>query len=62
MQNLMDSENQVLFVVKVNGVAVSSPVAVRSVAETIKLQLPPEQQSLAVVETVTQSGQNLLLG
>lgn len=61
-QQLRDGVNEVFFVVKVNGVAVSAKISDRAVAESVRLQLPAEQQSMAVVETVTQSGQSLLLG
>ena len=61
-QQLRNGADEVFYVVKVNGVPVSGKIADRAVAETVKIQLPAEQQSMAIVETVTQSGQTVLLG
>lgn len=54
--------NQIFYVVKVNGVAVTAKTSDRHVAESQKAQLPPESQAVAIVEAVTESGNQMLLG
>lgn len=54
--------NQIFYVVKVNGVAVTAKTADRHVAEAQRAQLPPESQSVAIVEAITENGSQMLLG
>lgn len=50
------------YVVKVNGIPVSSPQPTLRLAEAILLALPAQQQVLAEIIPVTSGGQQILLG
>ena len=59
---LRGNQNQIFYVITVNGAIVSAQFTERSVAEAQKALLPPETQSIAVIETVTTEGKQVLLG
>ena len=50
------------FVVKVNGVAISTPQQTRTLAEAFLLSLSPAQRALAEIVPVADNGKELLLG
>lgn len=63
MTNTLLNDGTVMYyVLKVNGKTVSPPVADRYALEQYRVALPADQQVLAEVVTVTQQGQELLLG
>lgn len=55
-------QNQVFYIVKVNGAVVSPQFSNRNLAEAQLAQLPAETRQIAVVETVTAGGNQMLLG
>ena len=59
--NYIKEDEQIHYVVKVNGVAISSPTT-RSLAEQQKLNLPTESQALAEIIPVTSEGKQVLFG
>lgn len=61
-QILNAGADQVQYVIKVNGVAISSPFGDRTVAEMARNNLPEEQKVLAEVVAVTTDGQQVLFG
>jgi len=63
MDNMItDDLDVVYYVVRVNGVAVSTPFNERMMAEMAKNNLPEEQKMIAEVVPVTADGKQLLLG
>jgi len=63
MDNMItDDMDVVYYVVKVNGVAVSTRFTERMMAEMAKNNLPEEQKMLAEVVPVTTDGKQVLLG
>jgi len=62
MSALLHEVDEVKYVVKVNGVAVSIPFTSHFLAEQHISTLPMDQQPLAEVVPVTADGQQLLLG
>lgn len=50
------------YVVKVNGIIVSSNLPSKQLAENVVFGLPPEQRAVAVIEPTTATGQTLLFG
>jgi len=63
MNNIItDDMDVVYYVIKVNGVAVSTTFAEKLVAEMAKNNLPEEQRLLAEVVPVTSDGKQVLLG
>jgi len=59
---MLNDDQVVYYVVRVNGANVSTPVTNKAVAEMTKSQLPPETQALAEVVTVTGEGKEVLFG
>ena len=62
MDNLINEQEQVKYVIVVNGKRVSVPFATRMLAEQHLGNLPPDQQTLAEIVTVTEDGRQVLLG
>ncbi len=63
MNNLiMDNGDVVYYVVKVNGVEISTRFNERLVAEMAKNNLPNEQKMIAEVVPITTDGKQVLLG
>lgn len=63
MNNMItDDVNVVYYVVKVNGVEISTRFNERMMAEMAKNGLPEEQKMLAEVVPVTAEGKQVLLG
>jgi hypothetical protein len=63
MNNMItDSVDQIYYVLTVNGTPVSAKFTNAMLAEAQRNNLPAEQQNMAVVETVTDEGKQLLLG
>ena len=59
---LANDENQVFYVIKVNGVVVSAQFTDRAVAESQRATMPPEAQASSIVEAVTHDGKQVLFG
>jgi len=59
---ITDDMNVVHYVVKVNGVEVSTRFGERMMAEMAKSNLPEEQKMIAEVVPVTTDGKQVLLG
>lgn len=63
MDNIItDDVNVVKYVVKVNGVEISTRFGERMMAEMAMNNLPDEQKTIAEVVSVTTDGKQLLLG
>lgn len=63
MNNMItDDMNVVYYVVRVNGVEISTRFNERLMAEMAKNNLPKEQQMLAEVVPITTDGKQILLG
>lgn len=61
MEHIKEEVDQVSYVVKVNGVAISTPTS-RALAEQQKNNLPEESRLLAEVVPVTSDGNQILFG
>lgn len=59
---LANDQNQVMYVIKVNGVVVSAKFTDRMMAEAQKMQLPAESQAVAHIVPITEGGQQVLMG
>lgn len=62
METILNNNEQVYYVVRVNGAPITQPVASLQLAEMEKMKLPNEQQQLAEVVPVNASGQQMLFG
>lgn len=62
MEQILTDNEQVKYVIKVNGNIVSPAFADRMVAEMRKSELPPETQMVAEVVPVTEDGRQVLFG
>lgn len=62
MNNLINETEQVRYVIMVNGQTVSIPFTSKMLAEQHIGNLPQDQQSIARVVTITENGQQILLG
>ena len=62
MNKLINEQEQVRYVIKVNGVTVSVPFATKPLAEAHIGNLPPEQQVIAEIVPMTESGKQILFG
>ena len=50
------------YALKINGRIITPPLSERSLTETYRSNLPPDQKILAEVVSVTSTGQEILLG
>lgn len=62
MQNLINEQEQIRYVIKVNGQTVSVPFATKMLAEQHLGNLPQEQQVVAEIVIVTEEGKQVLFG
>ena len=54
------SQYAVQYAVKVNGAIVASNLPSKQIAENVIFNLPPDQRAIAIIETMTATGQILL--
>ena len=59
---LASDQNQVFYVLKVNGVEVTARFNNPTIAESQRAMLPTAQQNVAIMETITANGNQMLLG
>ena len=62
MNQILTDNQQIYYVVRVNGANITAPVTSKMVAESSLNSLPPETQSIAEVVPVTADGKELLFG
>jgi len=62
MTQILNDNQQIYYVVRVNGSNITTPVTSRHVAETTLNSLPPETQALAEIVSVTTDGKEFLFG
>ena len=62
MNQILTDNQQIYYVVRVNGANITAPVTSKQVAESTLNTLPPETQALAEVVSVTSDGKELLFG
>lgn len=62
MQHLINEQEQVRYVIEVNGQTVSVPFATKMLAEQHLGNLPQDQQIIAKIVPITESGKQILFG
>ena len=62
MNKLINEQEQVRYVIKVNGQTVSVPFATRPLAEAHLGNLPQDQQIIAEIVPVTEDNKQILFG